>query len=328
MNVILIGLQASYEFGFGAVDSNAIFTRQRQQNIPVTGRSEDGVQGVQTPSLLRRFFKFLVNFFVVGFSSLYETLTHDPPLGKFLDQSVPIMQLSDNIKHGMLYTHVFVVNSDITFLEEVVLVFSMSFVNTSQDDYNQFIDDYYHNGADVTWPKRGQVEVKLESPSGTVSTLIPYRRSDIFPGTYDNWSFSSVHFWGENPTGIWTIFINFIGSVGTISVQVPKMTLYGLSQVASKIVIDSEGSFCDTISAVHNLRVDSKLTTHLCNYVFSHSIKTSYVGANSYSPLLCFVHGFTYYFFARRLIFHEVLFHKKCFSMEGLQFFKDSEFNF
>ena len=192
-----------------------------------------------------------------------------------LHQSVPI-QLLHHINPGASLSQIFVVDSDITFLEQVVLVFSMSFVGISQDDYNQYIDDYYYNHAPAAWPQRGRVIVNLISPSGTASTLLPYRPSDIFPGTYDNWSLSSTHFWGEDRTGIWTIFIQSLSyTVGTISVQVPKVKLYGLSRVpGGNSSSANESSFCDTICAMHNSKINGELTTRIV-FTCMHSLTPS-----------------------------------------------------
>ena len=182
--VLYTGLQASYKFGFGVIDSVVMVTSERQQSVPI--------------------------------------------------------QLSQKITPGAIISEIFIVNSEITFLEQLALVFNMSFVGISQDDYNQCVNKYYYNG--TMWPQRGRVAVNLVSPSGTTSTLLPFRLTDMFPGTYDNWPLLSTHFWGEDPKGIWTIFIQS-STVGTISVQVPEVILYGLSQVPAESV---EGSaLCD-----------------------------------------------------------------------------------
>ena len=52
---------------------------------------------------------------------------------------------------------------------------------------------------------RGDIEIKLTSPSGTKSTLLSYRDNDTGYHYYYNWPFMSVMFWGENPTGEWNL---------------------------------------------------------------------------------------------------------------------------
>ena len=74
--------------------------------------------------------------------------------------------------------------------------------------------------------KRGDLRVYLQSPSGTRSTLLHNRPQD-FSGRFigwklsiqlipmflsgsgfTNWPFMSVHSWGENPLGKWTLEIH------------------------------------------------------------------------------------------------------------------------
>ena len=105
----------------------------------------------------------------------------------------------------------------------MVLVFYMSFVGVSDDGFI----DAFDNGADISWPERGRVLVDLTSPSGTTSRLLPQRCDDIFPDVYSDWPLMSVHFWGEDPAGTWTITVTFDDTVGTIEVEVPRVTLYG-----------------------------------------------------------------------------------------------------
>ena len=79
--------------------------------------------------------------------------------------------------------------------------------------------------------RRGDIGIELTSPSGTVSTLLGYRYyddyndyfdyNDYYDSYYDDyyyydtidddgylgWPFMSVMFWGEDPTGEWTLNI-------------------------------------------------------------------------------------------------------------------------
>ncbi|CAA9998619.1 unnamed protein product [Nesidiocoris tenuis] len=54
---------------------------------------------------------------------------------------------------------------------------------------------------------RGNLKLLLVSPSGTPSTLLAYRPKDEIAATLDDWPFLSVHFWGEDPRGQWTLRI-------------------------------------------------------------------------------------------------------------------------
>lgn len=56
-------------------------------------------------------------------------------------------------------------------------------------------------------PARGQLEIALVSPSGTVSTLMSNRLKDK-AAHYQNWKFMSVRHWGERSSGTWTLMVN------------------------------------------------------------------------------------------------------------------------
>ena len=91
--------------------------------------------------------------------------------------------------------------------------------NTDRDVYDWLEDSH---------PKRGDIKVELVSPSGTKSTLLPYRKYDFINAEgYDNWPFMSLHYWGENPIGTWTINVYFKSSYGYVSVHVNSFELYG-----------------------------------------------------------------------------------------------------
>nr|CAD7197486.1 unnamed protein product [Timema douglasi] len=54
---------------------------------------------------------------------------------------------------------------------------------------------------------RGNLQIVLMSPMGTSSTLLFERPRDIISSTFKDWSFLSVHYWGEYPQGKWTLDI-------------------------------------------------------------------------------------------------------------------------
>ena len=65
----------------------------------------------------------------------------------------------------------------------------------------------------VSSERRGDLRVELTSPSGTTSVLMDYRDNDNNAGGYFDWDFMSVHFWGENPAGDWTLTVMTLGSL-------------------------------------------------------------------------------------------------------------------
>ncbi|XP_028414543.1 PC3-like endoprotease variant B [Dendronephthya gigantea] len=63
--------------------------------------------------------------------------------------------------------------------------------------------------------RRGQVSIDLFSPSGTRNEMLSTRRYDDSRNGLHDWTFMTVHNWGENPKGVWimnvTDNINILG---------------------------------------------------------------------------------------------------------------------
>lgn len=59
----------------------------------------------------------------------------------------------------------------------------------------------------LTAHKRGDIEIKVTSPSGTTSTLLAVRPMDNSRSGFANWPFMSVHTWGEQPNGHWKLTV-------------------------------------------------------------------------------------------------------------------------
>ncbi|KAG7160333.1 Furin-like protease 2-like [Homarus americanus] len=59
---------------------------------------------------------------------------------------------------------------------------------------------------------RGNIRIKLKSPSGTTSTLLFERPRDVFSEKFDDWPFLSVHFWGEKAAGTWQLQVTNAGA--------------------------------------------------------------------------------------------------------------------
>ena len=60
---------------------------------------------------------------------------------------------------------------------------------------------------DLTFPRRGYLELFSESPRGTQSKLLYSRAFDSLTGrkNFTKWTVSSLHYWGEDPNGDWKI---------------------------------------------------------------------------------------------------------------------------
>ena len=87
-------------------------------------------------------------------------------------------------------------------------------------------------------PNRGDIRVELTSPQGTVSVLLPNRGNDFINDEgYSSWPFMSVHHWGEDPTGRWTLRVTFNPASFTARVQVTPqmMRLYGTTETPAAV---------------------------------------------------------------------------------------------
>lgn len=92
---------------------------------------------------------------------------------------------------------------------------------------------------------RGDVEIKLTSPSGSVSTLASSTSKD-HGADYNNWTFSSVRHWGEASKGTWTLsvrdaakgdtgqFVSATLKVHGVALTPPAVTLQPLGAAAAQ----------------------------------------------------------------------------------------------
>ena len=129
--------------------------------------------------------------------------------------------------------------TNLQFLEHVVITASLSVRGyfteyTSQDFYEELYElgtdevDEIYPWMENAHPRRGDIKITLTSPQGTESVLLPYRNYDfVNEEGYDDWPFMSVHHWGENPVGQWTLTINFRSQSGYVSMSGLSMMLYG-----------------------------------------------------------------------------------------------------
>lgn len=61
--------------------------------------------------------------------------------------------------------------------------------------------------ASIEYTRRGDLHITLTSPAGTSTVLLAERERDTSSNGFRNWYFMSVHTWGENPAGKWTLKI-------------------------------------------------------------------------------------------------------------------------
>ena len=110
-------------------------------------------------------------------------------------------------------------NDDVRFLEHVVVQLTAVFEPVGG----------------ILQPQSGDIELDLTSPMGTTSNLLPRRPQDTRIGGYRDWPFMSVHFWGEDPSGDWTLTVRNHGFIGTLVVRDIRFTFYGTAQVPAAV---------------------------------------------------------------------------------------------
>jgi len=60
---------------------------------------------------------------------------------------------------------------------------------------------------DMEYTKRGDLSIDLQSASDTTTMLLSERPNDKSTTGFQNWTFMSVHNWGEQPHGQWKLSI-------------------------------------------------------------------------------------------------------------------------
>ena len=121
--------------------------------------------------------------------------------------------------------------------------------------------------SNTTAPKRGDIQVEMLSPMGTLSILLPYRSNDFVPTRsistlistvsdapeglphiiideflgdgYIDWPFMSVHYWGEDPRGEWTITFRYRGDYHLAAFEDLSITLYGTDEIPEAVRLNS-----------------------------------------------------------------------------------------
>ncbi|XP_022250671.1 proprotein convertase subtilisin/kexin type 7-like [Limulus polyphemus] len=92
-----------------------------------------------------------------------------------------------------------------SFPDELVVNISVS--KEDADSYGLFIVEYVQVKITLSHPYRGHLVIMLQSPAGTASTLTHVRPKDNSTEGLNNWSFTSVKFWGEEPYGTWSLIL-------------------------------------------------------------------------------------------------------------------------
>ncbi|CAF4802964.1 unnamed protein product, partial [Rotaria socialis] len=90
----------------------------------------------------------------------------------------------------------------------------------------------------ISYTRRGALKINITSPHGTQTTLLSERDQDTSTDGFKNWSFMSVHNWGENPKGLWTIKImDATGDMDNVgALEDFRLVLHGTSEAPHRML--------------------------------------------------------------------------------------------
>jgi subtilisin-like proprotein convertase family protein len=146
---------------------------------------------------------------------------------------------------------------------------------------------------DVTHAWRGDLEITLRSPSGTVSTLAS-REIEDDGLNYDDWIFTSVRHWGEAGVGLWTLTIKDLSSSDIGFFHSATLTLFGTDASAPQIVSHTPGPLFLRSGDPLNMTAQGTGGGHLA-YIWSRDgSNLSGSGADRDFPTVTTSHGGTY----------------------------------
>lgn len=125
----------------------------------------------------------------------------------------------------------------------IVTVYTAGYnVSYSTKDFNDAKEKYNFTAEEErSWlisphPRRGDIKIELISPSRTTSTLLPYRELDFINNHgYEDWPFTSVQHWGENPIGQWSLIVTYRSSSAQVIIAGAGLTLYGTGSVPQAV---------------------------------------------------------------------------------------------
>ena len=132
----------------------------------------------------------------------------------------------------------------------ISIVFDFSTTNPMRVEHAKLNLNVFHR-------YRGDLEIKLTSPSGTVSTLATKEGADDGLDYFD-WDFSSVRHWGESAQGKWILNIKDIDPLTTGTFESATLSLYGTN--FAPIAITAQTSGPQFLATGQPLTLDTTLT--------------------------------------------------------------------
>ncbi len=140
----------------------------------------------------------------------------------------------------------------------ISIVFDFSTTNPMRVEHAKLNLNVFHR-------YRGDLEIKLTSPSGAVSTLASKEFEDD-GSDYLDWDFSSVRHWGESAKGKWVLTIRDLDALTTGTFNSATLSLYGTE--FAPISITAQTSESQFLTAGQPLTLD---TTLIGDGTFTHS---------------------------------------------------------
>ena len=152
--------------------------------------------------------------------------------------AIYLLPYSD-VSPGTSLNITFTYSGSIQFLEHVVVTISLGFegvMDYASDPYfYYYLYDYLEYYYSEVEPNRGDIQIELTSPFGTTSILMPYHNRDTFPGSFTNWPLMSVHYWGEDPRGQWTLTVRYRGATNVTTLSGLSVTFYGTTETPAAV---------------------------------------------------------------------------------------------
>ncbi|GIZ01576.1 neuroendocrine convertase 1 [Caerostris extrusa] len=114
-------------------------------------------------------------------------------------------------------------------LKEVEIEVTTSGCSGTSEEINYL--EHVELSVDIDYNHRGALDIYLFSPAGTVSMALSRRERDYSATGFKDWSFLSVHFWGEHPAGLWRVLVrDMTGNDYSGAVKDVNLTFHGTSQ--------------------------------------------------------------------------------------------------
>ena len=176
-------------------------------------------------------------FGLLNAESLVEAAKIHENVEKAEECNIPVLRDLVSIKPGKSETILMKVECPIKYLEHTILTLTLDA------------------------KKRGELEIVLESAQNDFSQLLTKRSKDWSAKGFQNWSFTTLHFWGTNPNGIFKLHIINHDQESTAKLRKVDLTLHGTKSIPHIMEINpSLSGFGDSINANQPSSLEEFLT--------------------------------------------------------------------